>query len=210
MKPISFPAPTVALTDTLGNIVITPTGQEIIMNLSNEASDKIEALYPAYPGYEWFGLQSNTLTTKNHSDVDSIRLIFQFKWTKLPLGSQDSIGYFWMSDDKDDLYCELITDVSTELAPFVFTSQSPGPLLYSFRIHPNPTSASFTVTLPTPARPGMRFRVTDLAGRMLQELETTPGTEQQTVQAGALPDGLYFLQVVENDRIIAVEKFVKQ
>lgn len=78
------------------------------------------------------------------------------------------------------------------------------------RIAPNPTSAFFTVTLPAPARPGMRFRITDLAGRMLQELEIAPGTEQQTVQAGALPDGLYFLQVLENDRIIAVEKFVKQ
>ncbi|HLP93847.1 MAG TPA: T9SS type A sorting domain-containing protein [Saprospiraceae bacterium] len=84
------------------------------------------------------------------------------------------------------------------------------PFRPKLRIAPNPTSASFTVTLPQPATPGMRFRITDLAGRMLQELETAPGTEQQTVQAGALPDGLYFLQVLDNDIIIAVEKFVKQ
>lgn len=78
------------------------------------------------------------------------------------------------------------------------------------RIFPNPNTGAFTVTLPQPARPGIRLRIIDLAGRMLQELETAPGTEPQTVQTGALPDGLYFLQVLENDKVIAVEKFVKQ
>jgi hypothetical protein len=90
----------------------------------------------------------------------------------------------------------------------VGTKDVPGNNL--IRIFPNPNTGAFTVTLPAPARPGMRLRITDLAGRMLQELETAPGTEQQTVQAGALPDGLYFLQVLENDKVIAVEKFVKQ
>jgi hypothetical protein len=56
----------------------------------------------------------------------------------------------------------------------------------------------------------MRMRITDPAGRLVQELETAPATEQQTVQADALPNGLYFLHVLENGRVVAIEKFVKQ
>ncbi len=110
------------------------------------------------------------------------------------------------------------TDASNNTATCTFTvtvlcnsgTSNQGDSRVYITLQPNPTSATFTVTLPQPARPGMRLRITDLAGRMLQELETAPGTEQQTVQAGALPNGLYFLQVLENDKVIAMEKFVKQ
>ncbi len=71
----------------------------------------------------------------------------------------------------------------------------------------NPTS---TVELPQPAAPGMTFRVTDLAGRLVLQKQTEAGSQQQTVQTGDLPDGLYFLQVVQDGRVLAVEKFVKQ
>ena len=78
------------------------------------------------------------------------------------------------------------------------------------RIFPNPNPGLFTVELPQPATPGMTFRVTDLAGRLVLEKQTEAGSQQQTVQAGNLPDGLYFLQVVQGGRVLAVEKFVKQ
>jgi Leucine-rich repeat (LRR) protein len=77
-------------------------------------------------------------------------------------------------------------------------------------IFPNPNTGAFGVTLPTPAGPGTRMRITDLAGRLVQELETNAGSTRQTVQADALPNGLYFLQLLENGRVIAIEKFVKQ
>ena len=78
------------------------------------------------------------------------------------------------------------------------------------RIFPNPNPGLFTVELPQPATPGMAFRVTDLAGRLVLEKQTEAGSQQQTVQTGNLPDGLYFLQVVSGGRVLAVEKFVKQ
>ena len=80
----------------------------------------------------------------------------------------------------------------------------------SFRIYPNPNPGIFTVELPEAAAPGMMFRITDLAGRLVKEQETDAGSKQQTVQAVALPDGLYFLQVVSDGKVLAVEKFVKQ
>lgn len=42
------------------------------------------------------------------------------------------------------------------------------------------------------------------------ETETAAGIARQTVQASNLPNGLYFLQVLEEGKVLAVEKFVKQ
>jgi len=82
--------------------------------------------------------------------------------------------------------------------------------LSKIRIFPNPNPGLFTVELPLPATPGMRFRVIGLTGQVLLEKETEPGSTRQTVHADALPPGLYFLQVVSEGRALAVEKFVKQ
>jgi hypothetical protein len=78
------------------------------------------------------------------------------------------------------------------------------------RIAPNPNSGNFSVELPEPAKPGMSFHITDLTGRQIQQQKTEPGTSQQTVRAGELPAGLYFLQVVSDGKVLAIEKFVKQ
>ncbi|MBK6931519.1 MAG: T9SS type A sorting domain-containing protein [Saprospirales bacterium] len=78
------------------------------------------------------------------------------------------------------------------------------------RIFPNPNFGSFTVELPQAAGAGTQFRVIDLAGRLVSEQSAQTGTARQTVEAGALPAGLYFLQVVSEGKILATEKFVKQ
>lgn len=56
----------------------------------------------------------------------------------------------------------------------------------------------------------MRLQVTDLAGRLLLENELAIGGTQQLVDAGRLAEGLYFLQVVSEVGVLAIEKFVKQ
>ena len=82
--------------------------------------------------------------------------------------------------------------------------------LLPLRIFPNPNSGTFRVELPAPARPGTAFRIVGLTGQQLREQATQAGATMQTVQAGDLPAGLYFLQVVAEGRVVAVEKFVKQ
>jgi hypothetical protein len=77
-------------------------------------------------------------------------------------------------------------------------------------IFPNPTTGTINVKLPEPAKPGASIRITDLAGRLVQEQTTEPGSEQQIVHAGNLPSGMYFLQILSQGRVVAVDKFVKQ
>ena len=79
-----------------------------------------------------------------------------------------------------------------------------------FSIFPNPTKDIFTVELSTPAQSNMRFRVVDLIGRMILEKPIEVGNTQQTVSASDLSEGLYFLQVVLDGKVVGVEKFVKQ
>ena len=79
-----------------------------------------------------------------------------------------------------------------------------------FRIFPNPNPGAFTVELPAPATLGITFRIIGLTGQAMLERPTEPGLERQTVNAGNLPPGLYFLEVVSEGRVLAVEKFVKQ
>ena len=45
---------------------------------------------------------------------------------------------------------------------------------------------------------------------MVKEQSAQAGGSLQTVQVGDLPAGLYFLQVVSEGKVLAVEKFVKQ
>lgn len=82
--------------------------------------------------------------------------------------------------------------------------------LKPIRIFPNPNPGSFNVELPEPATTGMTLRVTDLAGRLVLEKQTTSGNVLQTVQAENLSGGMYLLQLVEKGRVVGVEKFVKQ
>ncbi|MFN0035750.1 MAG: T9SS type A sorting domain-containing protein, partial [Saprospiraceae bacterium] len=77
-------------------------------------------------------------------------------------------------------------------------------------ISPNPNPGTFTVELPVPAAPGMVFRIVGLTGQLLREQPTQTGSIMDTIQAGDLPAGLYFLQVVSEGRVLAVEQFVKQ
>lgn len=89
-------------------------------------------------------------------------------------------------------------------------SVTPGPgLRWLASISPNPTTGDFSVELPLPATPDMAFRIVDLSGRFILEKQMTTGSMRQPVQAGVLPTGLYFLQVVSAGRVLAVEKLIK-
>ncbi len=80
----------------------------------------------------------------------------------------------------------------------------------NIRIVPNPNPGQFTVVLPGPAPANLFLKISDLAGRMVFEKQAENGSQRQTIRAEKLPPGLYFLQVVSEGKLLAVEKFVKE
>lgn len=80
---------------------------------------------------------------------------------------------------------------------------------YALRLFPNPNTGTFTVELPIPASQNTRFRIADVAGRTLLVQDAQSGTARQTIEAGTLPAGMYFLEVTEEGSVRGVTRFVK-
>jgi len=80
----------------------------------------------------------------------------------------------------------------------------------SLRIFPNPNTGEFTVELAEAATPGMVFKITDTAGRLVLQKTTDTGSARQIVRATGLPEGMYFLQVVTEGKVTAIGRFVRQ
>lgn len=102
----------------------------------------------------------------------------------------------------------LTNAVETKVQAPVSVSPGPGPE-WPVSILPNPNKGDFILEIPEPATPDMAFRILNLSGRLILEKQMTTGSMRQPVQAGALPAGLYFLQVVSAGRVLAVEKIMK-
>ena len=79
-----------------------------------------------------------------------------------------------------------------------------------FQIVPNPNQGTFTVVLSEPATLGMKLRILNSMGQIVQDFSTKLDNQEQTIQAHHLPNGMYFLQVVLDGKVVGVEKFVKQ
>jgi photosystem II stability/assembly factor-like uncharacterized protein len=77
-------------------------------------------------------------------------------------------------------------------------------------IFPNPNTGSFIVELPQVAISTMLLRIHDVTGRLLFEKQAESGNVTQTIETATLANGLYFLQVVSEKKILGVARFVKQ
>ncbi len=78
-------------------------------------------------------------------------------------------------------------------------------------VWPNPNAGRFSVQLPEAAvGENLFLKICDLAGRTVFEKQAENGSQRQTIQAERLAPGLYFLQVISEGKLLAVEKFVKE
>lgn len=209
LKPTTFLAPNFTLTDTLGSIVITPTGEEIVLSENSDVATKIQAIYPAPVGYEWYGLQSNSLTPSDSNNPVSQDFKIRFEWTGLD-SSQNSSGAFWASDDKDDLYGELITDAFTELDTAQLVSTNNISKTNSIHLYPNPTSNTLTLEFKGAVPKAGSVQILDLYGRLLERQNLLPGQQKHQLSVADLPAGMYFVRVTDGGVPIWSEKVVKQ
>lgn len=81
---------------------------------------------------------------------------------------------------------------------------------WSVLLFPNPNTGNFSIDLFRQAAAAMAFGITDQNGRLLLEQNIETGSQVIAINAETLPGGIYFLQVMEGGKVVAVEKFVKQ
>jgi choice-of-anchor B domain-containing protein len=73
---------------------------------------------------------------------------------------------------------------------------------------PNPFTTEAVVTIPED-RTGISLRVSDLAGKTIETISELPETESITL-GKTWAKGIYFVQLLQNERVISVTKVVKQ
>jgi hypothetical protein len=76
--------------------------------------------------------------------------------------------------------------------------------LGNLSIYPNPTNGFFTIELPEKAQ----VKITNTLGEIVFEAPFEAG--KQTIDLGAQPDGMYFVQVHSNESVVATQKIIKQ
>lgn len=208
--PNDLPFPSIIISDSLGNPISTANGEVITMSSNDEVNTKIDSLSPAPSGYKWLGLKSNLLTLNFPLNPDTLGFRVACQWQMpLPASSQNSTGAFWITDDLDDHYCELVSDAYTDLGAFVLSTAT-NSFSKSLRLYPNPNNGTFSVHLSDTPDSDMYFRVIGITGQVLSEQKLQQGQAAQTVNTKNLSAGLYFLQIVFEGRVMAIEKFVKQ
>ena len=84
------------------------------------------------------------------------------------------------------------------------------PVAIDIRIVPNPNNGSFRMDMSEPAPASARYRVLSLTGQELRSEDIPEGALQQNIEAGDLPGGLYFLQLLVQGNLRSVQKLIKQ
>jgi len=79
----------------------------------------------------------------------------------------------------------------------------------AIHLYPNPTTGELTIELIDPAANNMSFRITNPAGQVVLKKETEMGKRIQTIDVSSLPQGMYFLQIYNETRLLGVEKFLR-
>jgi hypothetical protein len=130
--------------------------------------------------------------------------------SNIPCGSSFQNGTTTVSYTATDVTGNSSTCSFTVTVICVSGSSEAEKFLFRANILPNPNTGNFTVELPYPATQDMVLKIHDLAGRLLFEKQIDPGSQMQTVKPYQLPEGLYFLQVVSEGKVLVVKKFVKQ
>ncbi|MBL7794725.1 MAG: HYR domain-containing protein [Saprospiraceae bacterium] len=111
----------------------------------------------------------------------------------------------------DDQLTDILTDKLEQKQGGLPTSPHiTGNLGTSIKLFPNPASGYFTVELPVLPTNNMILYATDAGGRVALQQQATTDSQLQTIDAGALSPGAYYMQVVLEGKVIAVEKFVIQ
>jgi len=126
------------------------------------------------------------------------------------------------SDNNDQIFIDEVTILKLSGAQFIesglIVQQVFDPVIVSSQyeeiekevvLFPNPANDVLLVQLPLPAGMNMFMQIFDVTGHRVLEKTTESEVVLQKLDVSALPQGMYFLQVVSNGRVTSMNKFAK-
>ncbi len=127
-------------------------------------------------------------------------------------GALNTDAFYNGDMDEVRVYNRVLTqcEIDSICSVNIFTGVKDANNKMQIQIYPNPNLGTFTIEFQQPTVSNMMFRITDIIGRVITEKPIEKGSEQQTVGANNLNNGLYLLQIVQEGRVVATEKFVKE
>ena len=79
-----------------------------------------------------------------------------------------------------------------------------------FRIYPNPNFGQYTLLLDKPGQENCKVNFLDLTGKLLLEKELQAGEQLLSIQLEEVPNGIYFIQLLDQGKRVATQKWIKQ
>lgn len=79
----------------------------------------------------------------------------------------------------------------------------------AIKLFPNPNGGEFAIEFPETVHQGTSLQIIDITGQVLIEKKVEIGATLQHIDAYNLPQGIYFLRVLLNEKIISFERFIK-
>ncbi len=79
-----------------------------------------------------------------------------------------------------------------------------------FIIYPNPNFGNYTLQLDNPSEANSKVAFSDIAGKLILERELKSGEQLVQIQMEQVPNGIYFIQLLQDGRRLATHKWIKQ
>jgi len=127
------------------------------------------------------------------------------------------------SDNNDEIYIDAVTIVKLNGREFIESGLNIHQVQKSLEIlaqsmnastkmvcYPNPTIGVLNIELSSPCIEGQFFKILSFTGQQIFTHNAKPGVTLQTLNVSELPQGMYFVQLVFEGRVITTNKFVKQ
>jgi len=82
-------------------------------------------------------------------------------------------------------------------------------LAQAIKLFPNPNGGEFAIEFPETVHQVTSLQIIDITGQVLIQDKVEVGATLQHIDAYNLPQGIYFLRVLLNEKIISFERFIK-
>ncbi|MBW8052072.1 MAG: T9SS type A sorting domain-containing protein, partial [Cytophagales bacterium] len=79
---------------------------------------------------------------------------------------------------------------------------------FNLKLYPNPNDGKFLIRYSIPDKQHAEFIIFDVTGRKLKTYQLEGGMKERNIANKALKNGMYFYQVIVNNRIILTDKLI--